>query len=140
MCCNRSLLLENAKYELMPPQVVFGNADLEGGSRWGWFIGHFVAPTDDPRSTSTLEVKWAVHEAGDGRPQWAKNVEATTLSILLKGRFRLQFPDQEVILFHEGDYVLWSPGVPHCWSAEETSTILTVRWPSRAGDSVGMPA
>jgi len=123
----------------MQPKVVFGNAHIEGGSRWGWFIGHFVAPTDDPRSTPTLEVKWAVHEAGEGRPQWAKNVEATTLSILIKGRFRLQFPDQEVILSNVGDYVLWSPGVPHCWSAEEASTILTVRWPSKPGDSVAIP-
>jgi len=67
---------------------------------------HFVALTDDPRSTPTLEVKWAVHEAGDSRTQWAMNIEATTLSILIKVRFRLQFPEQEVLLSQEGDYVL----------------------------------
>jgi len=122
----------------MQPEVVFGNAQVEGASRWGWFMGHFVIPTDHPRSTSTLEVKWGVHEAGDGRSQWAMNVEATTLSILLKGRFRLQFPAQEVILSHEGDYVIWAPGVPHCWCAEEASTIMTIRWPSKSGDSVAM--
>jgi quercetin dioxygenase-like cupin family protein len=123
----------------MQSQVVFGNAHTEGACRSGWFIGHFIAPTDDPRSTPTLEVKWAVYEAGDGRVQWATNVEATSLAILIKGRFRFQFPDQEVLLSHEGDYVLWSPGVPHCWSAEEDSTILSVRWPSKPGDSVGIP-
>lgn len=123
----------------MQTQVVSGNAHVEGASRWGWFIGHFLASPDDPRSTSTLEVKWAIHKAGDGRSQWGTNVEATTLSILIKGRFRLQFPDRECLLSEEGDYVLWSPGVPHCWSAESDCTILTVRWPSKPGDSVSTP-
>lgn len=66
----------------------------------------------------------------------AMNVEATTLCILLKGRFRLQFPEQEFLLSGEGDYVLWPPGVPHCWSVEFDSTVLTIRWPSKAEDSV----
>ena len=120
----------------MPSQVVFGNTQVEGASRRGWFLGHFITPTDDPRSTNALEVKWAVHKAGEGRTQWATNVEATTLSILIKGRFRLQFPEQEILLSHEGDYVLWCPGVPHSWCAEDDSTILTVRWPSKSEDSV----
>lgn len=123
----------------MQSKVVFGNAQVEGANRWGWFLGHFITPTDDPRSTPALEVKWAVHTAGEGRSQWAMNVEATTLSILIRGRFRLQFPDQEFLLSREGDYVLWSPGVPHCWSAESDSTVLTVRWPSSPGDSLEMP-
>ena len=120
----------------MQPKVIFGNADVEGANRSGWFLGHFVTPPDDPRSTPILEVKWSDHKAGDGRPQWSMNVEATTLSILIKGRFRLQFPDQEFLLSRESDYVLWSPGVPHCWSAEFDSTVLTIRWPSKAEDSV----
>jgi hypothetical protein len=124
---------------LMPPQVVFGNTSVEGASRGGWFLGHFITPTDDPRSTSTLEVKWAVHKAGDGRSQWATNVEATTLSILITGQFRIQVPEQDVLLSREGDYVLWSPGVPHSWCAESESTIVTVRWPSKSGDSVEVP-
>lgn len=123
----------------MTAQVVFGNANVEGTSRWGWFLGHFVTAADDPRSTNALEVKWAVHKAGEGRTQWATNVEATTLSILIKGRFRLQFPEQEILLSHEGDYALWCPGVPHSWCAEDDSTILTVRWPSKSGDSVDVP-
>ncbi len=119
----------------MPPQVVFGNAQVDGANRWGWFLGHFIAPSDGLRSTPNLEVKWAIHQAGDERTQWATNVEATTLSILIKGRFRLQFPEQEFLLSNEGDYVLWSPGVPHCWCAEVDSTVVTVRWPSKPGDS-----
>lgn len=63
-------------------------------------------------------------------------MEATTLSILIQGRFRLQFHDREVVLCNPGDYALWLPGVPHIWSAEAASTILTVRYPSKAGDSI----
>lgn len=120
----------------MSAKVVTGNALIEGESRRGWFMGHFITPTDDPRSLDLLEVKWAVHKAGEGRPQWAMNAEATTLSILISGRFRLQFPEREIVLSNEGDYVLWLPGVPHCWSAESDSTIVTVRWPSAPGDSL----
>lgn len=122
----------------MPPKVVFGNASVEGSSRWGWFLGHFITPTDDPRSTPIVEVKWGVHKAGDERTQWATNAEATTLSILIKGRFRLQFPEQEILLSREGDYAIWSPGVPHCWCAEIDSTVVSVRWPSKPGDSKGI--
>jgi hypothetical protein len=105
----------------MSSKVVFGNAGAEGASRGGWFAGHFMTPEDDPRSTSVLEVKWGTHPAGDCRTQWAVNAQATTLSILVKGRFRLQFPEQEILLSREGDYALWLPGVPHYWSAEEDS-------------------
>ncbi|MCC3421153.1 MAG: signal peptidase I [Microcoleus sp. PH2017_07_MST_O_A] len=119
----------------MPPEVIFGNAGAEGASRGGWFAGHFIMPEDDARSTSALEVKWGVHSAGDCRTQWAVNAAATTLSILVKGRFRLQFPSQEILLCCEADYALWLPGVPHYWSAEEDSVIVTVRWPSVSGDS-----
>ncbi|MBD1942985.1 signal peptidase I, partial [Coleofasciculus sp. FACHB-712] len=118
--------------------VVVGNAHSEGANRSGWFLGHFINPIDDIRSTSSLEVKWGIHPAGDGRSEWAMNEEATTLSILIKGRFHVKFPEQEVLLSREGDYVLWSPGVPHSWSAESDCTILTVRWPSKLGDSVAV--
>ena len=116
--------------------VVFGNAKLEGASRGGWFIGHFINPLEDARYTEELEVKWAVHSEGDNRTQWAVNHEATTLSILINGRFRLKFEDREIVLSHQGDYVLWRPGISHNWVAESDCTIVTVRWPSLSGDSV----
>lgn len=121
----------------MESKIVFGNAQKEGTMRGGWFLGHFM-PDNDPRFTSDLEVKWAVHPAGDGRREWAMNAEATTLSILISGRFRVQFPDSEIVLSNQGDYVFWCPGVAHTWVAESDSTILTVRWPSKSGDSVEM--
>ncbi len=117
-------------------QVIFGNAADKGANLGGWFLGHFITPTDDPRATEDLEVKWGVHKAGDCRSQWAVNNEAATLSILIHGKFHLQFEEQEVILSHEGDYVLWSAGVSHIWLAETDCTIVTVRWPSKRNDSV----
>jgi mannose-6-phosphate isomerase-like protein (cupin superfamily) len=125
---------------MMQPKVISGNAAIEGANRWGWFIGHFITPDDDPRSTKDVEVKWGVHKAGDKRTQWAINHQAATLSILISGKFRLQFEDQEIVLEREGDYVLWCAGEPHCWVAETECTILTVRWPSVPGDSVAMPS
>ncbi|MBD2313195.1 signal peptidase I [Desertifilum sp. FACHB-1129] len=121
----------------MSSKIVFGNAPLESKdmNRRGWFMGHFITPDRDPRSTAELEVKWGIHLAGDSRTEWATNAEATTLSILIQGRFCLQFPEQEFILSRPGDYVLWLPGVPHSWSAEKHSTVITVRWPSKPADS-----
>lgn len=112
-----------------------GNASLEAMAYRGWFLGHFIEAPDDLRATSTLELKWVNYEPGEGRPTWAVNQQATTLSILIRGQFRLRFPEQEVVLHQEGDYALWLPGVAHSWFVEAPSTILTVRWPSLAGDS-----
>ncbi len=116
--------------------LVFGNAKEEGGKGGGWFLGHFITPKDDPRSTEELEVKWGVHQAGDSRTEWAVNNQAATLAILIHGEFRLQFEHREIVLSREGDYVLWSAGVAHTWIAETDCTILTVRYPSKPGDSV----
>jgi hypothetical protein len=119
-------------------KLVFGNAKEEGAKRKGWFLGHFITPEDDLRSTEELEVKWGVHQAGDSRTEWAVNNQAATLSILIHGEFRLQFEDREIILSREGDYVLWCAGVPHTWVAKTDCTILTVRYPSKPGDSVAV--
>jgi hypothetical protein len=115
----------------MQPQIIVGNAQIEGKERRGWFMGHFIEPTD-PRSTSALEIKWAIHPAGDARSQWAPAADVTTISILIRGKFCVQFPNQDVLLSEPGDYVLWLPGVAHTWHAEADSTILTVRYPSLA--------
>ena len=133
---------DELKAGVTQPAVIFGNAQMEGAERRGWFIGHFIEAAD-LRGTDAIEVKWAMHTAGEKRlstgdmqAQWSLNEVATTLSILIRGRFRLIFPDQEHILAQEGDYVFWAPGVPHTWLAEEDSVVLTVRYPSRSGDSV----
>jgi len=99
-------------------------------------VGHFINPADDPRATNALEIKWHTHPAGDLKPAWTRSIEATSLAILIRGRFTFHFPEQEILLTQQGDYVLWTPGVFHRWQAEEESVVLTIRWPSREGDVV----
>lgn len=114
----------------MQPDVICGNAEQDGCDRRGWFMGHFIDPKQQGRSTADLELKWGVHSAGEKRTEWGVTPHSTTISILIEGRFRLQFAEQEVILARPGDYVIWQPGVGHTWWAEEYSKVLTVRYPS----------
>jgi len=83
-----------------------------------------------------VEVKWGVHSAGESRPSMAMGTAATTLSMLVSGAFRVTFQGREVRLSRPGDYVLFSPGIPHGWTADRDSIVITVRWPSKPGDSV----
>ncbi|MDQ3778967.1 MAG: signal peptidase I [Chloroflexota bacterium] len=124
---------------LRTPGVLSGNAVAADPARSGWFVGHFMPNAGDPRSTPALEVKWAVYQGGETRQGWAANRAATTLAVLVRGRFRLRFPEREVLLASEGDYALWEPGVPHHWTAETAAVVLTVRWPSVADDSLLVP-
>jgi hypothetical protein len=117
--------------------VVVGNASDDGaGETRGWFVGHFLPPSVVLRRTEAVEVKWGVHPSGESRPSMAMGTVATTLSVLVSGAFRVVFPDREVLLSRPGDYVLFPPGVLHGWAADADSVVLTVRWPSRPGDSV----
>ncbi len=118
--------------------VVSGNA-ADDQEHAGWFVGHFMPPAAGPRASGAVEVKWAVYEGHEARDGWGANREATTLAVLVRGRFRLSFPDREVLLAREGDFALWEPGVPHFWRPEGPTIVLTVRWPSLPGDSVGVP-
>jgi hypothetical protein len=131
----------NAIRDAPRPGVVTGNAAAEDPGRYGWFVGHFVPspPGGDPRATSAVEVKWAVYDGGETRDGWGTNLKATTLAVLVRGRFRLRFPDRDVLLAEEGDYVLWEPGVPHHWTAESAAVVLSLRWPSVAGDNLRVP-
>ena len=117
------------------PGVIAGNAGGGGAPYRGWLVGHFAGAPDAPTRTEAVEVKWGVHPAGERRATAAVNARATTLSILVRGRFRLRFPDRVVVLEREGDYALWEPGVAHDWLAEEESVVVTVRWPSVPNDS-----
>jgi len=115
-------------------RVVTGNAERDGAAHRGWFIGHFVE--SGARHSDEVEVKWGVHALHETRSQWSLNAQATTLSVLLRGRFRLYFRDEETLLSEPGDYALWGLGVEHRWRSEADATVvLTMRWPSRAGDA-----
>lgn len=119
-------------------EIFWGNAVDEGSQagRRGWFIGHFVAPDSGPAATDLVEVKWGVHVAGESKAINGVNQTATTMSLLVSGRFRLDFPShgRSVTLVRPGDFAVWSPGVSHRWHVLEDAVVITVRWPSRRDD------
>ena len=112
------------------PSIRSGNAADEGPLHRGWFLGPFLDP-DHPGRTENVEVKWGVHPAGTTREARGQS-PWTTLSVLVEGRFRLQFETGDIVLARPGDYALWLPHVDHAWVAEEASTVLTMRWPRQA--------
>ncbi|MCC6312776.1 MAG: signal peptidase I [Thermomicrobiales bacterium] len=114
------------------PDVFMGSAaDL---AHHGWFVGHFMNECP-PLQSDAVEVKWSVYTGGEERAGWVANRVATTLAVLVRGRFRLLFPDREAALQNEGDFVSWGPHVPHSWCADGPAVVLTVRWPSLPEDS-----
>jgi quercetin dioxygenase-like cupin family protein len=113
---------------------VSGNVAVASRDTRGWFLGHFMPGDDNPLRTSELELKWFTHAKGETRGEWAPGNPVKTLNILMRGRFVLLFPDREVALEKEGDFVLFGPDVAHSFRSEEESLVLTVRWPSLAAD------
>lgn len=84
----------------------------------------------NPLRNADLEVKRFTHAKNETRPEWSPASDVRTLNILIRGRFVLLFPDEEVLLEKEGDFVLFGPGIAHSHRSEEESLMLTVRWPS----------
>jgi hypothetical protein len=112
-----------------------GNTRIDGASRRGWFIGRFI--NDDAYcQTHDVEVKWGVHAPGEKNDIFAADQVARSMSVLIRGRFRLTFRRgeqmEDIVLQNEGDYAVWLPGLEHTWVAEgdPETVILTVRWPS----------
>jgi mannose-6-phosphate isomerase-like protein (cupin superfamily) len=112
------------------PKPVSGNVGAVSAGTRGWFLGHFMPGDDNPLRTSDLEVKWWTHAKGETRNEWAPGNPVKTVNILIRGHFVLLFPEREVSLEKEGDFVLFGPGVPHSFRSEQESLVLTIRWPS----------
>ena len=115
--------------------IKHGNTVTDGQAHRNWLIGWYI--DEDPmRQTHDVEVKWGIHKPGDANGTFARDKVARSLSILIRGRFRLVFRrgnvTEEVKLEKEGDYALWLPGVEHAWFAEGAAEtiVVTVRWPS----------
>jgi hypothetical protein len=142
-CLARSGEEESVARELAA-EITWGNAADQGarGLRRGWFIGHFMPPAAGPAATEVVEVKWGRHPAGETKALEGVNQTATTVSLLVSGRFRLDFPShgRSVALERPGDYAIWSAGVSHRWLALEDAVVITVRWPSRPADQIGQAA
>ncbi len=113
-----------------PPRPVTGNAATASANTRGWLMGQFIEGADNPLRSSDLEVKWFTHAKGETRASWSPASGVRTLNVLVRGRFVLLFPDHEVLLEKEGDFVLFGPGIAHSFRCEEESLVLTVRWPS----------
>ena len=109
---------------------LFGNAVDASKNTRGWFLGHFMPGDDNSLRTEELELKWYTHAKGETRDTWAPGNPVKTLNILIRGHFVLIFPNQEVALEKEGDFVLFGPDMPHSFRSVEESLVLTVRWPS----------
>lgn len=113
--------------------IYFGNTYKDGENRRGWFVGHFMEPDNSIRSTQDVEVKWGVHKKGEIR-EWSFGDVPKTVSITIKGKWRIEFRDSEYVLNNEGDYVAYE-GKEHRWEIlEDDTVVLTVRWPSLPSD------
>ena len=101
----------------------------------GWIVGHFIK--DGARKTSDVEVKLAHHSQGPAGQGWSNCRTGITLSILISGRFQIEFrnaPIDVVEMHTPGQYVIFGPEIPHRSTALEDSLFLTVRWPSKDMD------
>lgn len=115
----------------MSDDIHFGNAARDGEHYRGWIVGHFInGDNSTVRRTKDVEVKWFFHPAGQKRERWVSGETATTLCMLIRGRFRVHLSTDTYTLANEGDYLMWGPGIDHLWQAEEDSIVLTIRWPS----------
>jgi hypothetical protein len=115
--------------------MLFEYGRFDGIANNGWFVGHFVK--GGSRRTADVEVKWARHSPGPAGKGWSNCKTATTLSVLISGRFKMEFrnaPVASVELDVPGSYVIFGPKIEHQSTALEDSLFLTVRWPSSPED------
>lgn len=110
-------------------RISIGNAEHFEATR-GWFVGPFIDQTAGVRH-APVEVKWSTHPEGDERAGISEGGDASTVTILISGRFEVLFPGEDmdrVELTQRGDFAAFGPGVAHTWRALAPSVMLTVRW------------
>ena len=117
------------------PKLEEGNVKTKPNGDRGWILGNFIkAPS--PFHNQDFEIKWSNSEKGEAKDRPTTNKIAKTLAILVYGKFKMNFPDQErhCILNHEGDYVFFDAGIAHSWEVLEKCLLITIRWPSLPND------
>ena len=118
-------------------KIIQGNLDELEPKHKGWFMGYFM---DDGScfKTKDFEIKWGEHKAGEEKPKVGTQKIAKTLTIIIEGKFKVNFPkeNKKIILTKKGDYLFYDAGVAHSWRAIENTTIISIRWPSIPGDQI----
>jgi hypothetical protein len=101
----------------------------------GWFMGRFIK---DYFHNDDFELKWCVSKKGEKKSSITANKTAKTLTILIKGKMRVDFPKnkKKIILDKEGDYVYLDTGVFHGRETLKDTTTITIRWPSVKNDVI----
>jgi len=116
---------------MVKTKIVTGNYNTDENSTKGWILGHFM-PEGTSFKTQNVKVKWGKHKKGESKIGVGTNDTASSLAILLQGKFRYSFPDEdkEITLEKPGAYVFYESGTAHSWYVEEDCLIITIRWPS----------
>ena len=112
----------------MAQKIFSGNAKGIGEDHGQWIIGDFMK--EQPELISNcVEVKWSKHKKGERKPEAQVDKKRFTVTILVYGRFKQIFPndDTEIIQENEGDLVYFAPEIKHKWEALEDSLMVTIR-------------
>ena len=95
----------------------------------GWVVGNYV---EDPMfKSSDVQLKYQKRKAGDIAPaKQVLDVETNSLAILIYGDVVATFEGHEspVKMSKTGDYIKWSPDVPHEFKYIQDTLIITLRW------------
>ena len=76
----------------------------------GRLVGSFMDP-GDVRSTDDVEFKWGIYSAGERREDWFEHEDRTTVLVLVSGRFHIDLDVGSAVLYEQGDYAIWGPGI-----------------------------
>ncbi len=117
-------------------EIESGNVHTKQNGERGWILGHFPQLAGTPFHTDAFEVKWSKLAKGQRKEGVGTNQTAPSVSILISGKFKIDFPEsgESHILQKEGDYVFFGPGVAHTWEVLEDTLSITLRWPSLPED------
>ena len=107
------------------------NAYTRGKLKNGWFLGHFME--DKNLCDNDLEMQMIHLKKGFVKESTRINKKVKALTILIKGRFEISFPEENesFVLEKSGDFIKFDLSSRHIGRAIKSSTILTTKWPSK---------
>ena len=112
----------------MKQKLIHGNI-RELAQKYGdWFLGNFVE--ENFAKTNDFEIKWVKREKGYKRPSKSDTVaNQKTLTLLIKGKLKITLTEsnEHRVLENEGDYLFYSPTIPH--TAEYLEDSLAINNP-----------